>query len=73
MGTQTHKYKNKFNENCGTSKGHKDEFNLFKFVINNNEGITIQINMFDQEIKKFSHLITKNEVKNLYSNINMKI
>ena len=54
--------------NESNNKNQKDEFTIFKFVINNNNGITIQANMYDQEIEKYSNLITKNEV-NILQNL----
>ena len=40
------------------------DFNIQKFLINNNEGIKIQCNMDDNEIKKFATQLTLHKVRN---------
>lgn len=41
----------------------KVDFTIQKFVLNNNDGIKIQVNMYDNEIKTFSSKLATNKVQ----------
>ena len=42
------------------------EFRIQKFVLNNNNGIKIQCNMYDSNIEKFKKYLNENEVTSSY-------
>ena len=49
------------------NKEKEKSFDVFKFVINNNDGVVIQCNVFDNHIKIFENKIKINEVWGNYN------
>lgn len=51
-----------YDEEKFNKKDTQQEFTLLKFILNNNDGVKIQCNIFNDNIKKFAKLIKPNSV-----------